>query len=75
MKVTVKGQVTIPQNIRERLHITPASEVDFVEAEDGRIYLIKRETPAERSRFARLRGTATVNMTTEEIMALTRDLP
>jgi AbrB family looped-hinge helix DNA binding protein len=72
MKVTTKGQVTIPQHIREKLGITPASEVDFVE-EKGRIFLVKRkEGKAAVQKFATLRGSATVKMTTNEIMALTR---
>ncbi|MCD6584970.1 MAG: AbrB/MazE/SpoVT family DNA-binding domain-containing protein [Desulfobacteraceae bacterium] len=72
MRVTTKGQVTIPQHIREKLGITPATEVDFVEEKD-RIFLVKRkrEKPAIR-RFTKLRGVATVKMTTDEIMALTR---
>jgi len=41
MRVTIKGQVTIPQEIREKLEITPAVEVDFIEEKD-RIYLVKR---------------------------------
>jgi AbrB family looped-hinge helix DNA binding protein len=40
MRVTTKGQVTIPQHIREKLGITPATEVDFIE-EKGRIFLGK----------------------------------
>lgn len=72
MRVTTKGQVTIPQKIREKLGITPATEVDFVEDGD-RVYLVKlREKAASTRKFARLRGVATVKMTTEEIMALTR---
>jgi AbrB family looped-hinge helix DNA binding protein len=31
MRVTEKGQVTIPKEIRDRLGIGPGSEVDFVE--------------------------------------------
>jgi AbrB family looped-hinge helix DNA binding protein len=42
VRVTTKGQVTIPQEIREKLGITPAVEIDFVE-EKERIYLVKRE--------------------------------
>lgn len=72
MRVTIKGQVTIPQAIREKLAITPATEVDFVIEEDGRVYLVKRETLTPEERFAALRGVATVRMTTDEIMALTR---
>ncbi len=72
MRVTTKGQVTIPKRIREKLGITPATEVDFVE-EDGRVFLVKvkgKETASRR--FARLRGVGDVKMTTDEIMALTR---
>lgn len=72
MRVTTKGQVTIPKNIREELGITPNSEVDFV-AEKGRVFLVKRKAPAPNaSPFRRFRGAATVKMTTDEIMALTR---
>ena len=47
MRVTTKGQVTIPQHIREKLGITPSTEVDFVEEEDlflaGKTYLKYKE--------------------------------
>jgi AbrB family looped-hinge helix DNA binding protein len=72
MRVTIKGQVTIPQQIREKLGIVPHSEVDFIE-EDGRVVLVKRDKPTSVPQtFRRLRGTATVKMSTDEIMALTR---
>jgi len=72
MKVTTKGQVTIPQHIREKLGITPNTDVDFIE-EKGRIYLIKKSKQSGKTgRFKTLRGIATVKMTTDEIMALTR---
>jgi len=71
MRVTTKGQVTIPQSIRERMMITPYTEIDFVE-EAGRVYLVKRKGKAPTRRFSRLRGVATVKMTTDEIMSLTR---
>ena len=72
MKVTVKGQVTIPIQIREKLGITPNSEVDFVE-EDGRVYIKRKIAPTPpTNRFHRFRGAATVKMTTDEILALTR---
>ena len=73
MRVTTKGQVTIPQFIREKLGITPATEVDFIE-EKGRVYLVKKKGKNLTNRtFKSLRDTATVKMTTDEIMALTRD--
>ena len=72
MRVTTKGQVTIPQHIREKLGIIPATEVEFVEEKD-RVYLVKKQgATASGKRFQRLRGMATVRMTTDEIMSLTR---
>ena len=72
MRVTSKGQVTIPQHIREKLGIVPAADIEFVEEKD-RVYIVKKEGPLnQRNKFRKLRGVATVRMTTEEIMALTR---
>jgi len=72
MRVTTKGQVTIPQHIREKLGILPATEIEFVEEKD-RVYIVKKEDPGNRyNKFRKLRGIATVRMTTDEIMALTR---
>jgi AbrB family looped-hinge helix DNA binding protein len=72
MRVTTKGQVTIPQEIREKLGITPAVEIDFIKEKD-RVYLVKREGQIKSIRkFNKLRGIASVKMTTDEIMSLTR---
>ncbi len=72
MRVTIKGQVTIPQHIREKLGIVPATDIDFVE-EKVRVYFVKKKGPGNRNnKFSQLRGVATVRMTTDEIMALTR---
>jgi antitoxin PrlF len=72
--VTRKGQVTIPKQVRDRLGIKPGNKVDFEVAEDGRAFLRRVETGAVKpSRFERMRGTATSGLTTEEIMALSRD--
>ncbi|TIL69158.1 AbrB/MazE/SpoVT family DNA-binding domain-containing protein [Mesorhizobium sp.] len=35
MRVTTKGQVTIPEEIRDRLGIGPGSEVEFLATEDA----------------------------------------
>lgn len=43
MRVTEKGQVTIPKPIRDRLGIGPGSEVEFVER-DSLVILEKRDT-------------------------------
>jgi AbrB family looped-hinge helix DNA binding protein len=73
MKVTTKGQVTIPQAIREQLGIHSGTEVEFV-VEGNTVKLIPVEGSAGRGRriVEHLRGRATVRLTTEEIMTLTR---
>jgi len=71
--VTQKGRVTIPKPVRDRLGIKPGSKVDFEIADDGRAFLRWiGKGPLPRSRFARMRGTATSGLTTHKIMALTR---
>jgi antitoxin PrlF len=72
--VTSKGQVTIPKEVRDRLGINPGSKIDFELAADGRAFLRKVGKARVRpSRFERMRGTATSGLTTDEIMALTRN--
>ena len=73
MRVATKGQATIPINIREKLGITSDTEVGFL-LEGDRVYLVKGKGTAQATRkFNKLHGVATVKMTTDEIMALTRD--
>ena len=71
MRVTTKGQVTIPLRVREILGIVPETEIDFVE-EDGRFYIIKTSGNKPTKKYAKLRGIATTKMSTDEIMKLTR---
>lgn len=72
--VTRKGQVTIPKPVRDRLGINPGSKVDFEIADDGRAFLHRvGKRTIKPSRFERMRGTATGGLTTDEIMALTRN--
>ena len=76
-QVTVKGQVTIPKRVREYLGIRAGTGVEFEVNSSGDVLLRKAQRPATkrtrpRSRFAAVRGAATVRMRTEEILALTR---
>jgi len=75
MRVTSKGQVTIPIEIRERLGLLPETEVDFVVDGHG-VRIVRRGARGSDGRGAkivrRLRGTGSVRMTTDEILALTR---
>lgn len=75
MRITSKGQVTIPVEIRERLGLLPNSEVEFVV--EGNAVRIRKVRSGDKRRRGRsivehLRGKATSGMTTDEIMALTR---
>ena len=73
MRVTIKGQVTIPRNIREMLGISPETEVDFKE-ENGRVYIVKVGEPTTATgKFHKFRGIATAKMSTDQIMGLTRE--
>ena len=75
MRVTSKGQVTIPIEIRERLGLLPETEVEF-ELEGNTLRVRKARGAERRGRgaalVARLRGRGNVRMTTDEILALTR---
>lgn len=72
MKVTTKGQVTIPNDIRERHGFLPGTEVRFVD--DGEEVRLVKAAGAKRRRklVAHMRGRATTRLSTDEIMALTR---
>jgi AbrB family looped-hinge helix DNA binding protein len=72
MRLTTKGQVTIPLAIRERLGLMPNSEVEFeVVGDSVRIRKAKQQSRG-RDLVARMRGRATTGVTTAQIMALTR---
>lgn len=73
MRVTEKGQVTIPIGIRQRLGIGAETEVEFdVVGDEIRVRKVVGGQRRGRELVERLRGRGTVRMSTEEIMALTR---
>jgi AbrB family looped-hinge helix DNA binding protein len=75
MRVTSKGQVTIPLEIREKLGLLPNTEVEFAIDRDG--VRITRAAKPRRSRGREIvehtRGRLTGGMTTDELMRLLRD--
>ena len=72
MRITSKGQVTIPLAIREKLGLTPNTEVEFKIAGDSvKVRKAKTQTRG-RALIEHMRGRGTGRMTTDEIMALTR---
>jgi AbrB family looped-hinge helix DNA binding protein len=70
MRVTQKGQVTIPLQVRRALGIRPGSEVDFQLDEHGARLLVDQDAAAHE--ISRMRGAGRGKMTTDEILALTR---
>lgn len=75
MRITSKGQVTIPMEIREELGFLPDTEVQFrIRGTTAVIEKVAGKVGAGRGAavVARLRGSGTVKLTTDQIMALTR---
>ena len=76
MRITTKGQVTIPIEIREKLGLLPNSEVEFeIVGNAVRMRKVRRVKDAGRrgkSIVQRLRGRGSVRMSTDAILALTR---
>lgn len=73
MKITTKGQVTIPVAIREKLGLLPDTEVEFSVAGESVVLRKAGEGGRRGARLVeRLRGRATAGLSTGEIMALTR---
>jgi antitoxin PrlF len=70
MQVTQKGQVTIPLPVRRALGIQPGSDVEFELDEDGARLLVDSDRAAEE--INRMRGAGEGDMSTEEILALSR---
>lgn len=77
MRITSKGQVTIPQAIREQVGLLPHTEVEF-SVERGRAVLRPKSGPADRGRLitAHLKTHgARMRMRSKDLLALLRDEP
>ncbi|MBA2258913.1 MAG: AbrB/MazE/SpoVT family DNA-binding domain-containing protein [Acidobacteria bacterium] len=73
MRITTKGQVTIPQAFRVALGLLPQSEVEFeLDGDSVRIRKARKSTSRGAAVIARMKGTATSRLTTDQIMKLTR---
>ena len=75
MRITSKGQVTVPAQIRERAGLLPQTEVEF--KFDGKVARIVRAKARKMDGrgarvVAHLRGRGDITMSTDAIMALTR---
>lgn len=76
MRITTKGQVTIPQAIREKYGFAPHTDVEFV-AERGRVYLKRRKgAPTEVERLmTHLRNGPKMRTSSKQLLAMLRDEP
>lgn len=73
MRITSKGQVTVPIEIRKKAGLLPNTEVEF--AVKGNTVVLRRTgrlSRRGRRLLTLMRGKATARLTTDEIMALTR---
>lgn len=76
MRITSKGQVTIPQWIREETGFLPHTEIDF-EVDGSAVRIVRAKQPRKLTRgqlaVELLRQARHQNkLTTDEIMAMTR---
>lgn len=69
MKIGERGQITIPQGLREQFGFTPETEVDFV-VQDGALLLVKK---GQRAQVEKLYGRKRFERSTDELMKLLRE--
>ncbi len=77
MRITSKGQVTIPQEIRERLGLLPNTEVDFTVERGVAVLRPKRGASARAQRLVghlKAHG-AKMRLSSKELLRLLRDEP
>jgi AbrB family looped-hinge helix DNA binding protein len=75
MRMTAKGQVTIPQELRERYDLGPGVEVEVVPTEDGALVRPARASGSGRRLVEQLRDRADAGLSADEILRLTRGEP
>jgi AbrB family looped-hinge helix DNA binding protein len=74
MRISSKGQVTIPVAIREKLGLLPNTEVELaVVGNSVEIRKLGDSPQVREALIARMRGKGSVRMTTDELLALTRE--
>jgi AbrB family looped-hinge helix DNA binding protein len=75
MRITEKGQITIPIRMRERTGLLPGGEVEFEERPDGVFVRRAQGKVGARGKEAidRLAGSSRSGLSTDELLALTRN--
>ena len=73
MRITSKGQVTIPAELREQFGLGPGEEVEVVAAADGALVRRARTATGRGAELvARLRDRADGGLTADAVLSLTR---
>ncbi len=72
MRMTTKGQVTIPAELRERYGLGPGAEVEVVAGEDGALVRPVSLRPRGAEIVARLRDRADGGLDADAVLRLTR---
>jgi AbrB family looped-hinge helix DNA binding protein len=73
--ITLKGQITIPKQIRDALGLVPGMQLDFAVNHEGEVVLQKKITKKRQKpdRFSAVRGKADIKWRTQDLMALLRN--
>jgi len=72
VRITSKGQVTIPQELRERFGLGPGAEVEVVPTDEGALVRSVDRGTRGTELVARLRDSGDTGMSAEAILRLTR---
>jgi AbrB family looped-hinge helix DNA binding protein len=71
VRLSSKGQVTIPAPLRQKCHLNAGDEVEIID--DGMTLRIVHDGPTRGRRLAgEMRGKASASMTTDELLGLLR---
>ena len=82
--LTIKGQITIPKQIRDALDLQPGSKLNFTFNDAGEVLLQKEEqgnknsknkrtmSSVKKDRFEQVRGRADIQWRTKDLMKLLR---
>lgn len=75
MKLTIKGQVTIPKKYRQLYGLAPHTEVVFEDAPGGVLIRPAGQARSEQIRksLKKVRGSADAGLSTDEILGMTRE--
>ena len=73
-RITTKGQVTLPKQVREVLHLAPGDGVEFTANERGEIVITRQLAPRAEAPARKLRIAAQVRRRAAELVALLRGL-